>query len=84
MAISVLVCIYAVPALGTVEVIIGGTTITAATTTVLAAGLLGAKVLGLGLGLGLASRGVWLTYFVIYFDIPIQKCVNIINVQHVF
>ena len=58
LAISVLVCIYAVPALGTVEVIIGGTTITAATTTVLAAGLLGAKVLGLGLGLGLASRGV--------------------------
>ena len=57
LAISVLVCVYVMPALATVELVIGGTTLTAGATTVLAAGLLGAKVLGLGLGLGLASRG---------------------------
>ena len=57
-AIAVLACIYTVPALATVEIIVGATTISAGTTTLLAAGLLGAKVLGLGLGLGLASRGV--------------------------
>ena len=57
LVVSVLVCVYVVPALATVELIIGGTTLTAGTTTVLAAGLVGAKILGLGLGLGLASRG---------------------------
>jgi len=57
LAIAVLACIYTVPALATVEIIVGATTISAGTTTLLAAGLLGAKVLGLGLGLGLASRG---------------------------
>jgi hypothetical protein len=56
LGVAVLVCVYVVPALATVELVIGGTTITAGATTVLAAGLVGAKILGLGLGLGLASK----------------------------
>ena len=56
LGVAVLVCVCVGPALATVELVIGGTTITAGATTVLAAGLVGAKILGLGLGLGLASK----------------------------
>merc|ERR1712154_384044 len=56
-ALSTLVCVFAVPVLSTIELAIGGLTLTAAQTTLLGAGLLGAKLLGVGVGAGLASRG---------------------------
>ena len=57
-ALSALVCVFAVPVLSTIELAIGGLTLTAAQTSLLGAGLLGAKLLGVGVGAGLASRGV--------------------------
>merc|ERR1712088_790628 len=56
LVLAALVCLFAVPALGTFGIVIGGLTLTAAQTTVLAAGLLGAKLLGVGIGAKLASR----------------------------
>merc|ERR1711963_902380 len=56
-ALSALVCVLAVPVLSTIELAIGGLTLTAAQTTLLGAGLLGAKLLGVGVGAGLASKG---------------------------
>jgi len=56
-ALSALVCVFAVPVLSTIELAIGGLTLTAAQTSLLGAGLLGAKLLGVGVGAGLASRG---------------------------
>merc|ERR1712244_64339 len=55
--LSALVCVLAVPVLSTIELAIGGLTLTAAQTTLLGAGLLGAKLLGVGVGAGLASKG---------------------------
>ena len=56
--IAALVCMAAVPAFGTFGIVIGGTTLSAAGTTLLAAGLLSAKAIGIGVGYGLASRRV--------------------------
>merc|ERR1711992_139283 len=55
--LAALVCVFAVPVLSTIELAIGGLTLTAAQTSLLGAGLLGAKVLGVGLGAKLYSRG---------------------------
>ena len=63
LVLAALVCLFAVPALGTFGIVIGGLTLTAAQTTVLAAGLLGAKLLGVGIGAKLASRGVRMMFF---------------------
>merc|ERR1712045_346226 len=57
LVLAALVCLFAVPALGTFGIVIGGLTLTAAQVTVLGAGLLGAKLLGIGIGAKLASRG---------------------------
>merc|ERR1711944_133905 len=57
LVLASLVCLFAVPALSTIELAIGGLTLTAAQTTLLGAGLLGAKLLGFGIGAGLASKG---------------------------
>jgi len=55
--LAALVCLFAVPALSTFGIVIGGLTLTAAQTTLLGAGLLGAKLLGVGIGAKLYSRG---------------------------
>merc|ERR1712244_41848 len=57
LVLAALVCLFAVPALSTFGIAIGGLTLTAAQTTAIGAGLLGAKLLGVGIGAGLASRG---------------------------
>merc|ERR1711944_229729 len=57
LVLAALVCLFAVPALSTFVIAIGGLTLTAAQVTVLGAGLLGAKLLGVGIGAKLASRG---------------------------
>ena len=64
LVLAVLVCVFAVPVLSTIELAIGGLTLTAAQTTLLGAGLLGAKALGVGLGAGLASRGVRMMFYI--------------------
>ena len=58
LVLAALVCLFAVPALGTFGIVIGGLTLTAAQTTLLGAGLLGAKLLGVGIGAKLYSKGV--------------------------
>lgn len=57
LTIAALVCICAAPTLSTIELAIGGLTLSATATTALAAGLVGAKVLGVAVGAGLGSRG---------------------------
>ena len=63
LVLAALVCLYAVPTLSTFGIAIGGLTLTAAQTTALGAGLLGAKLLGVGIGAGLASRGVRMMFY---------------------
>ena len=62
LTLAVLLCISIIPALGTWEIVLGGATLSAAGTSLLAAGLLGAKAVGIAIGSRLASKGVWLIY----------------------
>ena len=57
LTIAALFCFCAAPALSTIPLVIGGTTISATATTTLAGGLIGTSALGVAAGAGLASRG---------------------------
>ena len=59
---AALLCISVTPALGTWEIALGGATLSAAGTGLLAAGLLGAKAVGIAIGARLGSKGVRLIY----------------------
>ena len=57
-----ILCISVIPAMGTWEIVLGGATLSAAGTSLLAAGLIGAKAYGVAIGAALASKRVRLIY----------------------